>query len=103
MSGNDRQRLNVSPDGVRGLALMLPAVGLPIAFHVLNGAMLAGAGFFALSAVIMPFSDDLMKAVGKYALEEQPGATDHPPESDQRIPDACDDVPDPSGKAAITI
>lgn len=39
-----------------GLAMLLPLVGFPLAFLVLGGATLTGAGFFAISSALTPFS-----------------------------------------------
>lgn len=37
-------QLKTSPNGVRGLAMMAPAVSLPLGIHALGGALVAVAG-----------------------------------------------------------
>jgi hypothetical protein len=80
MPENDLQRLPVSADGVKGLAMMVPAIGLPIAFHVLNGVMIAGAGVLALSAALTPFSGEIMKVLGKLSATDRHGVEESPPD-----------------------
>lgn len=50
---------DASSDGIKGIALMVPAIGLPLAFHLLNGAIATGAGILALSAALAPFGEEL--------------------------------------------
>lgn len=84
MPEHDIQGLNVSADGVKGLALMVPAVGLPVAFLVLNGVMVAGAGVLALSAALAPFSGELVKAIRQISTTGKHGKSENAPASDKR-------------------
>lgn len=69
MSADESLTANIAPDGVKGLAMMVPAVGLPLAFHLLNGAIITGAGVLALSAAFTPFTGELLKAFRKSSAD----------------------------------
>ncbi len=61
MSDAGSSPIKVPSDGMKGLAMMLPIVGLPFAFHALSLAVLTGAGFFAISSLISPFNIKVLR------------------------------------------
>jgi hypothetical protein len=60
MSEAEALPIRVPSDGMKGLAMMLPIVGLPFAFHALSLAVLTGAGFFTISSLLSPFNDKVL-------------------------------------------
>lgn len=62
MSGSDTLPLQVPSDGIKGLAMMAPVVGLPFLLHAVGGAVITGIGFAAVSSVVSPFAEKFLQA-----------------------------------------
>jgi hypothetical protein len=67
MSGSERPAIKDPSDGIKGLAMMAPVVGLPLAFHAVGGVVLSGAGFMAIATMLSPFRDEIMKVMSGVA------------------------------------
>jgi len=61
MSESFSTTLKTSPNGVQGLAMMAPVIGLPIGIHVLGGALVAVAGItVAVAPIVVPVAIPLL-------------------------------------------
>lgn len=60
MAEKEMAQLQISPDGIKGLAMMVPIVGLPL-LPILGGVALAGIGYLAVSGHGMK---DLFRSLG---------------------------------------
>lgn len=61
MSESFSTTLKTSPNGVQGLAMMAPIIGLPIGIHVLGGALVAVAGItVAVAPIAVPIAIPLL-------------------------------------------
>lgn len=61
MSESFSTTLKTSPNGVQGLAMMLPVVGLPVGIHVLGGALIAVTGItVAVAPIAVPVAIPLL-------------------------------------------
>jgi hypothetical protein len=58
-----------SSNGVKGLAMMAPFIGVPVLFHALSGTVVTGLGFFTVASALTPFKDDLLKVAKSVAKE----------------------------------
>lgn len=57
MSESSGTPLKTSPNGVQGLAMMAPVVGLPFGIHALGGAVVAVAGLaVTVAPIAVPFA-----------------------------------------------
>ncbi len=66
MAEMDSSPVQVSPDGIKGLAMMVPIVGLPL-LPILGGVALAGIGYLAFSGLYgqsAPGLADIFKSLG---------------------------------------
>lgn len=62
MSGSDTLPFQVPSDGIKGLAMMAPVVGLPFLLHAVGGAVITGVGYAAVSSVVSPLVRKIFKA-----------------------------------------
>jgi len=62
MSSSDSMQAQIPSDGTKGLAMMVPALGLPLFIHALGGVVISGAGFAAIASVISPFRSQILQA-----------------------------------------
>jgi hypothetical protein len=46
---------------MKGLVMLAPVIGFPFVFHALSGALVTGAGFFAISAALTPFKEHILQ------------------------------------------
>lgn len=60
MSGSDTLPVQAPSDGIKGLAMMAPVVGLPLLLHALGGAVITGIGFTAVSSVMNPLAEKIL-------------------------------------------
>ncbi|NTU59052.1 MAG: hypothetical protein HGB00_09105 [Chlorobiaceae bacterium] len=75
MSGTDTLPIQISPDGVKGLAMMAPVIGFPLIVHALTGAVItgvAGVGLAAISSVMGPFKEDILQATKGMLVRQIP-------------------------------
>lgn len=56
MTGSDTLHVQPPTDGIKGLAMMAPIVGLPFLLHAVGGAVVTGAGFAAVSSFMSPIA-----------------------------------------------
>jgi hypothetical protein len=63
MSTTDTLPAQIPSDGVKGLAMMVPALGLPLIIHALSGVVISGVGFAAITSVMSPFRSQILQAV----------------------------------------
>jgi hypothetical protein len=68
MSGTDASPAKLPSDGIKGLAMMAPVVGLPLFIHALGGVVISGVGFAALTSAMSPFREEILKAVNGIGL-----------------------------------
>ncbi|TLU83096.1 MAG: hypothetical protein FDX30_08505 [Chlorobium sp.] len=69
MSESKTLPANASSDGIKGLAMMAPVVGVPLFVHAMGGVFLTGIGFFALSPIIAPFKKSIFKATKNMLID----------------------------------
>jgi len=62
MTGSDTLPVQLPSDGIKGLAMMAPVVGLPLLLHAVGGAVVTGAGFAAVSSVASPIAAKIFQA-----------------------------------------
>jgi hypothetical protein len=62
LSESDTLLVHAPSDGIKGLAMMAPVVGLPFLLHALGGAVITGVGFVAVSTVVSPFAGKILQA-----------------------------------------
>jgi hypothetical protein len=61
MSDSSSTTLKTSRNGVQGLAMMLPVLGIPLGIHVLGGALFVGAGIaVAVAPLAVPVALPLL-------------------------------------------
>lgn len=69
MNADEPVSVIASANGAKGIALMVPAIGLPVAFHLFGGVVAIGTGILALSAALLPLSGELSGLVRKVSGE----------------------------------
>ncbi len=62
MSGSDTLPVQVPSDGIKGLAMMAPVVGLPFLLHAVGGAVITGIGYAAVSSLLSPLATKILQA-----------------------------------------
>ncbi|MEE9904160.1 hypothetical protein [Chlorobium sp.] len=67
MTGSDTLPVQLPSDGIQGLAMMAPVVGLPLLLHAVGGAVITGAGFAAVSTVVSPIAAKIFQATNMSA------------------------------------
>jgi hypothetical protein len=72
MSGEETLSIQGPSDGMKGLVMLVPVVGLPLAFQALGAIVVAGAGFLAISSVLGPFKEKILQAT-KEMITPSPG------------------------------
>lgn len=61
MSGKDTLPVKAPSEGIPGLSMIAPFIGLPLFIHALSGAVLTGLGFAAFSSFTLPFAGKILR------------------------------------------
>jgi hypothetical protein len=80
MSGSDTLSVQLPSDGIKGLAMIAPVVGLPLLLHAVGGAVITGAGFVAVSSVMNPIAGIISRATKGLASVPQQSIAKPAPE-----------------------
>ena len=80
MAEENTQGIKVTENGSKGIALLGPALTLPMIVHGIAGVLVGGVGIAAASVLLAPLAGNLFKGAGK-AKEKAASGEPAPPAS----------------------